>query len=250
MKKIGFLVLAIVLAIGSLGIGYAAWTDTLYINGTVNTGEVNIDAEYFSGTTVYKEIATGVTFEYMWVEDASGALMWENMTEPSGAAFFEVASAGSAPGATEDHVDMTFTDLYPYDRGGDMPDGLMADFIIHNSGTVPVMVEADIFSESEYLAWLWDNGYVTVVAYRVTIVDDPQVIDDFSLTFGDPICGPIQMEPCNYAKVMLYIDLPQWDDEFGDSGYTQDSFMGLTNQTFTGTIYAIQWNEYEPGWWD
>jgi hypothetical protein len=32
------LCLALVLAMGSLGIGYAAWTDTIYIEGTVTTG--------------------------------------------------------------------------------------------------------------------------------------------------------------------------------------------------------------------
>ncbi len=42
MKKFGLLCLAIVLALGSLGVGYAAWTDTIYIEGTVNTGSVSL----------------------------------------------------------------------------------------------------------------------------------------------------------------------------------------------------------------
>jgi len=40
MKKIGLLSLALVLALGTLGIGYAAWTDTVYIEGDVTTGSV------------------------------------------------------------------------------------------------------------------------------------------------------------------------------------------------------------------
>ena len=40
MKKIGILCLALVLALGSLGIGFAHWSDQLYVEGTVNTGEV------------------------------------------------------------------------------------------------------------------------------------------------------------------------------------------------------------------
>lgn len=36
--KIGILCLALVLAVGSLGIGYAAWSDTVTIDGTVTTG--------------------------------------------------------------------------------------------------------------------------------------------------------------------------------------------------------------------
>jgi hypothetical protein len=40
MKKIGILCLALVLALGSLGVGYAMWYEDLYIEGTVDTGEV------------------------------------------------------------------------------------------------------------------------------------------------------------------------------------------------------------------
>ena len=48
MKKIGILALALVLALGSLGVGYALWFETLFIEGTVNTG--SLDAEWSVGT--------------------------------------------------------------------------------------------------------------------------------------------------------------------------------------------------------
>ena len=38
MKKTGLLVLSLVLALGALGIGYAAWSQTLTVTGNVNTG--------------------------------------------------------------------------------------------------------------------------------------------------------------------------------------------------------------------
>ena len=43
MKKIGLLCMALVLALGMLGVGYATWTDTVYIDGTVNMGTVGIE---------------------------------------------------------------------------------------------------------------------------------------------------------------------------------------------------------------
>ena len=48
MKKIGLLALALVLALGSLGIGYAHWTETLNIKGNVSTGwiDVNFMSQY------------------------------------------------------------------------------------------------------------------------------------------------------------------------------------------------------------
>jgi hypothetical protein len=43
MKKVGFIALALVLALGSLGAAYAMWDKILYIDGTVMTGEVNAE---------------------------------------------------------------------------------------------------------------------------------------------------------------------------------------------------------------
>ena len=48
MKKLGMISIALVLAIGALGIGYAAWTDEVTISGSVNTGAVCIDWDEFT----------------------------------------------------------------------------------------------------------------------------------------------------------------------------------------------------------
>jgi hypothetical protein len=42
MKKIGLLSLALILALGTLGVGYAMWTDTVTVTGTVHTGTVQV----------------------------------------------------------------------------------------------------------------------------------------------------------------------------------------------------------------
>jgi len=43
VKKIGLLCLALVLALGALGVTYAKWSDYLYIGGQVSTGYVDVD---------------------------------------------------------------------------------------------------------------------------------------------------------------------------------------------------------------
>ena len=43
MKKIGLLALALVLALGTLGVGYAMWFEDLIIDGTVYTGDLDAD---------------------------------------------------------------------------------------------------------------------------------------------------------------------------------------------------------------
>jgi len=42
MKKIGLLCLALVLALGTLGVGYAMWSDEVIIEGTVDTGTLRL----------------------------------------------------------------------------------------------------------------------------------------------------------------------------------------------------------------
>jgi len=42
MKKIGLLVLSLVVVLGTLGVGYSMWTQQVTINGTVNTGNIQL----------------------------------------------------------------------------------------------------------------------------------------------------------------------------------------------------------------
>ncbi len=46
MKKLGILILVVVVALGALGVGYAQWSQTLIINANVNTG--SLDAQFLT----------------------------------------------------------------------------------------------------------------------------------------------------------------------------------------------------------
>ncbi len=43
MKKIGLLVMALIVALGGLGATYALWSDSLYLEGTVHTGDIGLE---------------------------------------------------------------------------------------------------------------------------------------------------------------------------------------------------------------
>ena len=55
MKKIVLICMALVMALGAVGVGYALWSDSLFISGTVNTG--NIGLIWSQGTPYDTEIA-------------------------------------------------------------------------------------------------------------------------------------------------------------------------------------------------
>jgi hypothetical protein len=63
MKKFGLLCLAIVLALGSLGVGFALWSDTLYIEGMVCTGEVDVEWTYCGCSDVESKDVGTITCE-------------------------------------------------------------------------------------------------------------------------------------------------------------------------------------------
>jgi len=56
MKKIGLIVLMLVLTFGSLGLGYSMWSQTITLKGEVNTGAVNIAVSQYSGTWAWKDL--------------------------------------------------------------------------------------------------------------------------------------------------------------------------------------------------
>lgn len=51
MKKIGLLVLALIMALGALGVGYAAWTSAVSVNATVATGNVLVGIKDLGDST-------------------------------------------------------------------------------------------------------------------------------------------------------------------------------------------------------
>jgi predicted ribosomally synthesized peptide with SipW-like signal peptide len=238
-KKIGLLALALVLALGALGVGYAAWTDQITVTGTVSTGDLDIEAQYFSGTDIYKDLTTDNVSVVFWLKDFDGIEVWHSGTVPDPGVLVASAEAHPVGVAADDTVGITVTGAFP-------TNSLCADVIVHCVGSVPAKLTVDIASTDDKLVWLYENGYVTWKAQRVTIVDN-RPTGSFSYTPGEvinPEDWPVQLENCEYLKIWLYLDLPQADANFGSSGYDQDSFMNITLAEFTATIDAIQWNKF------
>ena len=81
MKKIALLCLALVLALGTLGVGLALWSETLYIDGTIYTGE--LDVEWSQGVPYDDE---PMEKDFSWAEcmiDGDTIYIWIYNAYPS-----------------------------------------------------------------------------------------------------------------------------------------------------------------------
>ena len=125
MKKVRFLALAMVVALGLMGAGYAYWTDTLTINNTVTTGEFNVEFSYLEGETPAVFGLERNTPGYDQNKDLSGETWYAS----------EYVNGLTATLSNENkQVDVTVGNLYPGSKG-------KLKTIVENTGTIPVVFD-------------------------------------------------------------------------------------------------------------
>jgi len=219
MKKIGLLCLALVLSLGALGVGFAMWQDTVTIEGTVNTGSVDLDIEELSSTWVYK------------VPDEDPEIVVNHAVIPGIHATVDlnapvngilVASATADIVSLTDYADnivtMTFTNIFPTDEP------IVADVVLHYTGSIPVHVALTETVDPEIEAYLVQQWLVSV---------------DGGETWVETNMEDIQLHNCNRVKLNVYLD-PVLLQKAGKDA------QGLSG-TFTKTITVYQWNEEWTG---
>lgn len=103
MKKVKFFALALMLVLGLVGGAYAAWTDAVTIEGTVETGDIDLE---FQSASVKEQYA-----------------------DNAGVATFSVTIPGGDPKSLKIDIGNAYPDYWAE-----------AQFNIKNEGTVPVKV--------------------------------------------------------------------------------------------------------------
>lgn len=179
MKKLTIVALVMVLCLGAIGIGWAKWTDTITISGTVKTGSVDLVVVDYSGTWVYKDLESDCMIISDEPLDENGLLY--------------VASSWAAPGELDDEVVMTWDNIFP-----DVP--FMADVVFHYQGTIPAKIyeiDLDFGKGSEWVA-----QYATVEFYKL--------VGGQWVEMGCPI--GYQMHYCDKIMLVVTIELPQDND--------------------------------------
>lgn len=148
MRKFGFFILALVLVLGTMGVAYAKWTDTVTINGTVNTGNVKIGIVDMgtndSGTVTRIPAGVGSADPQCLpgVND-EGKNVAQTISQNNGLAICQLPVPNSNLAmAFFASVTETYTHVYPWYSS-------TVKLLLGNCGTVPVKIDD---TEADYVA--------------------------------------------------------------------------------------------------
>lgn len=222
MKKIGVLALVLVFAFGALGIGYAHWSQTLYIDGTVKTGTL--------GVGFWECVCT----ELPEVGDKEvGSIVCE-MVDQKGEKFEPYPEPGSMKPVYETIV-VTIDNAYPCY-------GVHIVHTVVNFGTIPAhVISYDLSDPTGELKFLWTTPPPASPAYGLFWKDfngngsydppDPAVDDPGELIISVKLVNLVceQLDPCSEEKGELDLHVEQAAEQ--DHTYN-----------FLATIEAVQWN--------
>jgi predicted ribosomally synthesized peptide with SipW-like signal peptide len=226
MKKISMIMLALVVALGGLGIGYAAWTDTVTVTGTVNTGDVDLVVVDYSGTYVWKtpgidDPTSGtndITVETGWMSQignpANIAGVIDAFPNDGEADIDPVACATAVEGQTPDDIVVTFSNLFPCID-------FSADFLLHYEGSIPVKVSAETVE-------------ITGIPVDAATVSYKWYESDETGAMLEEILDPMyyQLHYCDYVIVKVVVHVAQVPES-----------MNITTGVINGEITVTQWNE-------
>jgi hypothetical protein len=245
LKRIGLLALALVIALGALGIAYAAWTKSVYVQGTVNTGTLDIDIMAVSSTFVYKvpgalelvepdpeegvEVYKDTVVHY--VDGDVDPYPYTPSTTPPG---YLVASAVTTfVNNDSDEATMTLSGLFPCID-------FQTDLQLEYHGTVPGIVDMAVLTPDDagdtVLTELWDLGKATKGTAEPTGIWLDGFINRNDGNGWIEILEPegLQLHRFDQVHVTLHVHLPEGED-----------YQNIDSLAFTGLIRVIQWNEYE-----
>jgi hypothetical protein len=212
--------MTMILALGSLGVGYAAWTDNIAVNGTVSTGDLDIEIDTSSIWINSDEPGSGnVDDNVFWSLERPRLLnpVWWGDPDQK-----DVGST-TVSAITPDSVSVTIDNGYPYYY-------VHLAFVVHNNGSVPFRIWKVEFYTADgqtlvNTVYANSNRYVYL---DIAGTSEP----DVQIWWGDP--PGTQLEYCETEDISFEILVLQPAPQ-------------NTALDFTIKMVAIQWDEYLPG---
>jgi hypothetical protein len=229
MKRIGFIALALVTLLATLGIGFSMWSQTVTITGNVNTGNVTLQVSNYTGTVAYKDSTGALVFSDSTlamgpIPTAGAGALWG----PSYAFIHDVNGAtDNAPHSCTSEAGLTvnlwYQNLFPVpaaSAGTFRP--WEADFDITNTGSIPVKLEVTAPS---------------ITDSTVGVTGMPAIAVSYTTVGGGTTIAAegYQIEPNGVVHVSISLTVNE---------QTVQSYNGH----FSLLISGVQWNEYTaPG---
>ena len=212
MRKIGLIAMALVLALGALGVGFAAWTDTVTVDGDVDTGVLSWEFTVGNFLDVHEPANYGGDFDttnpdYTCNIGFDGGTFWTLDKDVSWG-----ESSISQDGKT---FYLTLHNVYPCNFN-------KFTFYVHNNGTLPLKVDHVVINGTTFDAIPCDIVYYDW---------DDNGQNDFEILYGNNF--GLQLDPCEGMGV-----------EFSMWFHTLQPCPQGQTFTFELSAVAVQWNEY------
>jgi hypothetical protein len=217
---VGTLFMIIILALATLGVGYGLWSKMLYINGTIETGNVN--AVFYDAFTdddgdvdnPEKDNGdAGTCAEYQYNPAGIGSCD-PNKFGPDPTRYLKDVGYCKAEIDTADaqKLHITVTNGYPSYY-------CTVWFDIWNNGSIPVKIQSLTVTPDPLEKWV--NGEQVTVALSELACGD-QI---------DPVEDPSTLEGLAQGDIHIHVE------QAADPGATY---------TFDAELLLVQWNEYFP----
>lgn len=227
MKKIGLICLAVVLALGGLGLGYAHWSDQLYINADVEAGSLTLAFDFVEPPSCQEGYY-----------NAAGQIVWGEYLDKE---------VGSCDAWYEDYVEdvhtlkpgykrlvIEVTNAYPQYR-------VHTTFKLHNIGTIPLDITEYIITGEKrdslgvvVYDLLWYDPDEDWIGSLYEDVNDNGVVDlgvdleVINLEITNAL--PYQIDPCWTNKAQIDLEFKQDMEE-------------CHTYTIDVVIVAVQWSK-------
>jgi hypothetical protein len=226
MKKLGFIALALVTVLATLGIGFSMWSQTITITGNVNTGNVTLQVSNYTGTMAYKDASGNLIFfqgslPMGTTPAAPGGSEWGTsyayVHDVNGNVINQPYSCTSNLGLI---VTLTYWNLFPVPTavGAGTFKTWDADFDITNTGSIPVKLEI---------------GPTSITNTPTSTAGMPNIAVSYKDAQNVVVASAegYQLEPNGVVHVMISLTV-------------DESTVQSYNGTFSLKISGVQWNEY------
>jgi len=221
MKKVGLLILVLVIALGALGVGYAKWSDTVTVSGTISTGSVSIGIKDagVGDTGADPDFAPGVNSE------------GKNVAS-------HVSTNGSQIGTTGwyENITETISNAYPWYASS-------TTIEIMNLGTIPVKIDdvrmpTTSFEDPDNLM-----AFMQIDSFTLTYKDELNVTHTVTGDSYEDLAAYDSLQIPAQSFATLVIDFHFNEDVNIDSDSDLEQMPMNATLSFDIVITASQWNE-------